>query len=476
MESIYKFIEYINESSILSIGLLIFAILYLIYLYNKKEEIENYLGLKLIGFYLLGAFTFNFNFESFTAIIPIGFIIYLAFMKNKERANCMIKKKASIMGLIILCVGGINSIIYNNIEYRERNIPIKNISIKSLRSDYEVIKKELGIDDVVSVGSLDLEYNKNNKIRRLSYNIKDLKWDEKILNKLNIPKSLLPEVKNSSEVYGYANLGGTGGVRVPIAGMAGDQQCALFGQTCFDEGSVKNTYGTGCFLLMNTGEKMIRSKNGLLTTIAVGIDGKVQYALEGSVFVGGAVIQWIRDELKLVNDAADTEYFAKKVKDNGGVYIVPAFTGLGAPHWDMYARGAIFGLTRGANRNHIIRAALEAIAYQSRDLIDAMQEDSGCKLTSIKVDGGASRNNLLMQFQADITGSEVVRPIITETTALGAAYLAGLAVGFWKSKEEIAKKWAVSQEYSPNLDEDVKEKLYRGWKKAVDRAKGWEEE
>jgi len=227
---------------------------------------------------------------------------------------------------------------------------------------------------------------------------------------------------------------------------------------------------------MNTGEKMIRSKNGLLTTIAVGIDGKVQYALEGSVFVGGAVIQWIRDELKLVNDAADTEYFAKKVKDNGGVYIVPAFTGLGAPHWDMYARGAIFGLTRGANRNHIIRAALEAIAYQSRDLIDAMQEDSGCKLTSIKVDGGASRNNLLMQFQADITGSEVVRPIITETTALGAAYLAGLAVGFWKSKEEIAKKWAVSQEYSPNLDEDVKEKLYRGWKKAVDRAKGWEEE
>ena len=271
-----------------------------------------------------------------------------------------------------------------------------------------------------------------NASRTMLYNIKDLKWDEKILNKLNIPKSLLPEVKNSSEVYGYANLGGTGGVRVPIAGMAGDQQCALFGQTCFDEGSVKNTYGTGCFLLMNTGEKMIRSKNGLLTTIAVGIDGKVQYALEGSVFVGGAVIQWIRDELKLVNDAADTEYFAKKVKDNGGVYIVPAFTGLGAPHWDMYARGAIFGLTRGANRNHIIRAALEAIAYQSRDLIDAMQEDSGCKLTSIKVDGGASRNNLLMQFQADITGSEVVRPIITETTALGAAYLAGLAVGFWK--------------------------------------------
>jgi glycerol kinase len=221
---------------------------------------------------------------------------------------------------------------------------------------------------------------------------------------------------------------------------------------------------------------MIQSKNGLLTTIAVGIDGKVQYALEGSVFVGGAVVQWIRDELKLVTDSADTEYFASKVQDNGGVYVVPAFTGLGAPYWDMYARGAIFGLTRGANSNHIIRAALESIAYQSKDLIDAMAEDSGCKLTSLKVDGGASRNNLLMQFQADITGSEVVRPIITETTALGAAYLAGLAVGFWESKEEIAEKWAVSQAYTPNLDEDKKEKLYRGWKKAVKRAEGWEED
>ncbi|MDS0526021.1 glycerol kinase GlpK [Clostridium sp. SHJSY1] len=315
-----------------------------------------------------------------------------------------------------------------------------------------------------------------NASRTMLYNIKELKWDERILEKLNIPKSMLPEVKNSSEVYGYTNLGGTGGVRVPIAGMAGDQQCALFGQTCFEEGSVKNTYGTGCFLLMNTGEKMIQSKNGLVTTIAIGIDNKVQYALEGSVFVGGAVIQWIRDELKLVSDAADTEYFAKKVKDNGGVYVVPAFTGLGAPYWDMYARGAIMGLTRGANRNHIIRAALESIAYQSRDLMDAMQEDSGCKLTSLKVDGGACRNNLLMQFQADITGAEVVRPIITETTALGAAYLAGLAVGFWKSKEEIAEKWAVSETYTPNLDEDKKNKLYKGWKKAVKRAQEWEED
>lgn len=315
-----------------------------------------------------------------------------------------------------------------------------------------------------------------NASRTMLYNIKELKWDERILEKLDIPKSMLPEVKNSSEVYGYANLGGAGGIRVPIAGMAGDQQCALFGQTCFKAGSVKNTYGTGCFLLMNTGDKMIQSKNGLVTTIAVGIRGKVQYALEGSVFVGGAVIQWIRDELQLVNDAADTEYFAKKVEDNGGVYIVPAFTGLGAPYWDMYARGAIFGLTRGANKNHIIRAALESIAYQSKDLIDAMEEDSGCKLMSLKVDGGASRNNLLMQFQADITGLEVVRPIITETTALGAAYLAGLAVGFWKSEEEIAQKWSISQAYTPNLDEDKKEKLYKGWKNAVERTKGWNEE
>lgn len=237
-----------------------------------------------------------------------------------------------------------------------------------------------------------------NASRTMLYNIKELRWDEKIIGKVGIPMSMLPEVRNSSEVYGYTNLGVKGGVRVPISGMAGDQQCALFGQTCYKAGDVKNTYGTGCFLLMNTGEKMIESKNGLLTTIAVGIDGKVQYALEGSVFVGGAVIQWIRDELELVNNAADTEYFAGKVKDNGGVYVVPAFTGLGAPYWDMYARGTILGLTRGANKNHIIRAALESIAYQSRDLMDAMEEDSGCRLNSIKVDGGASRNNFLMQI------------------------------------------------------------------------------
>lgn len=315
-----------------------------------------------------------------------------------------------------------------------------------------------------------------NASRTMLYNIKDLRWDDKILEELNIPKSMLPEVRNSSEVYGYANLGGKSDVMVPIAGIAGDQQSALFGQTCFEKGEAKNTYGTGCFLLMNTGEEMIESKNGLLTTIAIGIDGKVQYALEGSVFVGGAVVQWLRDELKLVNDSADTEYFATKVDDNGGVYIVPAFVGLGAPHWDMYARGAIFGLTRGANRNHLIRAALESIAYQTKDLIDAMKEDVGTELKGIKVDGGASRNKFLMQFQSDILGTNVIRPIISETTALGAACLAGLAVGFWKDKEEVKKFWHKSDEFEPNLDADKVNKYCTGWKKAVKRSLRWEEE
>ena len=315
-----------------------------------------------------------------------------------------------------------------------------------------------------------------NASRTMLFNINTLQWDEKILKELNIPKSILPEVKNSSEIYGYTNLGGKGGVRVPIAGIAGDQQAALFGQACFTKGSAKNTYGTGCFLLMNTGDEKVESKNGLLTTIAVGIDGKVQYALEGSVFVGGAVIQWIRDELMLVSDAQDTEYFAKKVKDNGGVYVVPAFVGLGAPHWDMYARGAIFGLTRGSNRNHIIRAALESIAYQSKDVLNAMEEDAGVKINVLKVDGGASKNDFLMQFQADILETEVTRPIITETTALGAAYLAGLAVGYWKDKEEIAKSWYASENFKPKSKKEHIEKLYSGWKKAIKRVSGWEKE
>ena len=313
-----------------------------------------------------------------------------------------------------------------------------------------------------------------NASRTMLYNINKLEWDEKILKTLDIPKSMLPEVRNCSEIYGYTNLGGKGGYRVPIAGIAGDQQAALFGQACFEKGSAKNTYGTGCFLLMNTGEEKVTSKNGLLTTIAIGLDGKVQYALEGSVFVGGAVIQWVRDELMLVNDAQDTEYFAKKVNNNGGVYIVPAFVGLGAPHWDMYARGAIFGLTRGSNRNHIIRAALESIAYQSKDVLHAMEEDAGYRIESLKVDGGASKNEFLMQFQSDIINTEVTRPIITETTALGAAYLAGLAVGYWKDKEEIAKSWYVSQKFEPNIDAKERERLYTGWKKAVSRVKNWE--
>lgn len=315
-----------------------------------------------------------------------------------------------------------------------------------------------------------------NASRTMLYNIKELKWDEKMLEILDIPKSMLPEVRNSSEVYGYANLGVKGGVRVPIAGIAGDQQAALFGQAAFNKGDVKNTYGTGCFLLMNTGEKMVKSKNGLVTTIAIGMDNKVQYALEGSVFVGGAVVQWLRDELEMISDSSDTDYFATKVEDNGGVYVVPAFVGLGAPYWDMYARGTIVGLTRGTNKNHIIRAALESIAYQTKDVLDAMVDEVKEDIKCIKVDGGASKNKFLMQFQSDIVGKKVIRPIITETTALGAAYLAGLAVGFWKDKDEISKFWYLSEEFNPNLDEEKREKYCKGWKKAVYRSKDWIEE
>ena len=314
-----------------------------------------------------------------------------------------------------------------------------------------------------------------NASRTMLYNIKDLKWDEKLLAILEIPKSMLPTVKNSSEIYGYANLGGRGGYRVPIAGIAGDQQAALFGQTAFNKGDAKNTYGTGCFMLVNTGDELVRSNNGLLTTIAIGLDDKVQYALEGSVFVGGAVIQWLRDELMIIDDANDTEYLANKVKDNGGVYVVPAFVGLGAPYWDMYARGAILGLTRGANKNHLIRAALESIAYQSKAVLDTMENDSGINIKSLKVDGGASKNRFLMQFQSDIMNIEVKRPIITETTALGAAYLAGLAVGFWNSKDELVKRWFEAEHYIPTMTEEERDKLYKGWTKAVKRSEKWDE-
>ena len=314
-----------------------------------------------------------------------------------------------------------------------------------------------------------------NASRTMIYNIKNLEWDEKLLKELGIPKSMLPEVKDSSGTFGYANLGGKGGHRVPICGVAGDQQSALFGQACFEKGEAKNTYGTGCFLLMNTGEEMVQSKNGLVTTIAIGLDGKVQYALEGSIFVGGAVVQWLRDELRLVGESKDTEYFARKVKDNGGVYVVPAFVGLGAPYWDMYARGAILGLTRGANKNHIIRAALESIAYQTRDVLEAMQEDSGIELNGLKVDGGATANNFLMEFQSDILGKTVRRPTVLETTALGAAYLAGLAVGVWETKEEIKNSWILDREFSPTMEEGLREEKYAKWKKAVERSRAWEE-
>lgn len=315
-----------------------------------------------------------------------------------------------------------------------------------------------------------------NASRTMIYNIKDLKWDEKLLKELDIPASMLPEVKNSSQVYGVTDPQTFGGAEIPIAGIAGDQQAALFGQACFEPGMAKNTYGTGCFMLMNTGEEMIPSKNGLLTTIAWGIDGKIEYALEGSIFIAGAVVQWLRDELQIIHDVKDTEYFAGKVEDTGGVYVVPAFVGLAAPHWDMYARGAILGLTRGSNRNHIIRAALESIAYQTRDVLEAMEEDSGIMLKTLKVDGGAVENNFLMDFQSDILGVPVHRPQTIETTALGAAYLAGLAVGFWENKDEIKDKWSVDRVFNPAMEEDKKEKLYRGWKKAVSKSMDWEEE
>ena len=316
----------------------------------------------------------------------------------------------------------------------------------------------------------------SNASRTMLFNIKELKWDRKILAELGIPASVLPRVGQSSEVYGTTDEYTFGGSRIPIAGIAGDQQAALFGQACFENGMAKNTYGTGCFILMNTGSKMVPSKNGLLTTIAWGIDGNIEYALEGSVFIGGAAVQWLRDELELINDAAESEYFASKVEDTQGVYLVPAFAGLGAPYWDMYARGAIVGLTRGTNKNHIIRAALESIAYQTRDVIEAMQEDSGMKLKSLKVDGGATGNDFLMQFQADILGVDVERPIVRETTALGAAYLAGLAVGFWKSKEDISRNYAVDRVFKSQYSEDLRMKKYKGWKKAVDRSRNWERE
>ena len=311
-----------------------------------------------------------------------------------------------------------------------------------------------------------------NASRTMLFDIEKLCWDPYICEKLDVPQTMLPRVMDSSAVYGTANLQG---VEVPIAGIAGDQQAALFGQTCFAPGEAKNTYGTGCFLLMNTGGQLCRSQNGLVSTIAVGLGGKVQYALEGSVFVGGAVIQWVRDELRFITEARDAEYYASKVPDTGGVYLVPAFTGLGAPHWDMYARGALVGLTRGTTREHIIRAAQESIAYQVYDLVEAMEKDTGIPLSALNADGGASRDKFLMQFQADILNKPLHRPAITETTALGAAYLAGLAVGVWANREELRRRRLLSQEYEPHMSAQRREKLLRGWHKAVGRSLDWEE-
>ena len=311
-----------------------------------------------------------------------------------------------------------------------------------------------------------------NASRTMLFDIQNLCWDEEICRRLNIPMEMLPQVCSSSQVYGFANLQG---VEVPIAGIAGDQQAALFGQGCFHPGEAKNTYGTGCFLLMNTGEQLCRSENSLLTTIAIGLNGRVQYALEGSVFVDGAVIQWVRDELRFISESRDAEYYASKVPDTGGVYLVPAFTGLGAPYWDMYARGALVGLTRGTNRDHIIRAAQESIAYQSWDLVDAMEKDTGIPLSALNADGGASRDKFLMQFQADILNKPVRRPVIRETTALGAALLAGLAAGVWSSQEEVKSRMKTDSLYEPAMDEAKRQKLLRGWHKAVGRSVDWAE-
>ncbi len=312
----------------------------------------------------------------------------------------------------------------------------------------------------------------SNASRTMLFDIRNLKWDEEILKELDIPACMLPEARPSSCIYGYTSPRFFGG-KIPIAGAAGDQQAALFGQTCFRPGEAKNTYGTGCFLLMNTGNCPVYSENGLVTTIAWGLDGEVTYALEGSIFVAGAAIQWLRDEMRLIDTAADSERMAQKVPDSNGCYVVPAFTGLGAPHWDQYARGTIVGLTRGVNRYHIIRATLESIAYQTNDVLRAMKADSGIRLEALKVDGGASANNLLMQIQADLIQAPVHRPTCVETTAMGAAYLAGLAVGYWADKEDVIRNWSMDRVFSPQIGKEERDARLRGWNRAVTRACGW---
>ena len=308
----------------------------------------------------------------------------------------------------------------------------------------------------------------SNASRTLMYNIHELKWDDELLELLDIPKAILPEVKESSEVYAHTKDYHFFGQEVPIAGIAGDQQAALFGQACFERGDVKNTYGTGGFMLMNTGEEPVTSESGLLTTIAYGLDGKVNYALEGSIFVSGSAIQWLRDGLRIINSAPQTENYATRVNSTDNVYFVPAFVGLGTPYWDSEARGAIFGLTRGTEKEHFIRATLESLCYQTRDVMEAMSKDSGIEVNNLRVDGGAVKNNFIMQFQADIVNTSVERPEVQETTALGAAYLAGLAVDFWEDKKDIADGWKLEKEFNPEMSEETRTKLYKGWKKAVE--------
>ncbi|PFA67037.1 glycerol kinase [Bacillus sp. AFS015802] len=310
----------------------------------------------------------------------------------------------------------------------------------------------------------------SNASRTLMYNIHELKWDEELLDILGVPASMLPEVRPSSEVYGKTVPYHFFGREIPIAGAAGDQQAALFGQACYEKGMAKNTYGTGCFMLMNTGEKAVKSDNGLLTTLAWGIDGKVEYALEGSIFVAGSAIQWLRDGLRMLKDAKDSQGYAEKVDSTDGVYVVPAFVGLGTPYWDSDVRGAVFGLTRGTSKEHFVRATLESLAYQTKDVLTAMEADSGISLKKLRVDGGAVKNDFLMQFQSDLLSVPVERPVVNETTALGAAYLAGLAVGFWKDRDEISKQWLKDKEFEPEMKVETQEELYAGWKKAVKAA------
>lgn len=313
----------------------------------------------------------------------------------------------------------------------------------------------------------------SNASRTLMFNIHDLQWDDELLEMLTVPKSMLPEVRPSSEIYGETIDYHFFGQNVPIAGVAGDQQAALFGQACFGEGMAKNTYGTGCFMLMNTGEKAVASEHGLLTTIAWGIDGKVNYALEGSIFVAGSAIQWLRDGMRMFKDASESEVYANRVESTDGVYVVPAFVGLGTPYWDSEVRGAMFGVTRGTTKEHFIRATLESLAYQTKDVLCAMEADSGIELKTLRVDGGAVKNNFLMKFQSDILDVPVERPVINETTALGAAYLAGLAVGYWKNQDEIKEQWHMDKRFEPTMEAKTSEELYAGWKKAIEATKAF---